>query len=218
MKLIRLLTIICIAAGLHATSANAQSILNNITGSYTLGTNLGLGTDAADRTKGVGLTMGAGLDYFFQNMQAIISNPDAVQRMLTGGIYSNVGGNPGTLLAAFNPIAVAAGTANASISLTTSAPFVLTAGVTYWFVLDGPSVANSLEWRATSPNTTPTASGGASFVGYRFSSNGGSTWTNSAIFNAMSINAAPVPEPSTWAMVAAGAGMLLALKRAGRRS
>ena len=217
MKLIRLFIIICIAAGLHATSANAQSIASNLTGAYGGGvTNLGLGTDGADRSKGVGITIGAGLDLIFQNMQAIISNPGAAS-VLSGGIFSNVGGNPGALLAAFNPINVPTGTSMANLSLTTAAPFTLVAGMTYWFVLDGPMTTNSLAWNSNTVNTAPTMSGGATFVGYRFSSNGGGTWASSTIFNAMQINAAPVPEPSTWAMLGAGASMLLAFSRARRR-
>jgi hypothetical protein len=217
MKTIKYFLLVGLVAGFVA-SANAQSIMSNLTGSYsTTGTNLGLGNDAADRTKGVGVTIGGSLDMIFQSMQAIISNPDGVQRLLSGGIYSDTGGNPGALLAAFNSVAIAPGTSAANVTLTTAAPFTLTLGATYWFILDGPDVANSLLWNGTSPNATPTASQGATFVGYRFSSNGGATWGNSTVFNAMQINAAPVPEPSTWLMVAAGACLLMGANRLRRR-
>ena len=218
MKLSKILLLASLCLVLHAGAANAQSILNNLTGTYTTtGTNLGIGTDGADRTKGVGLTIGGGVDYIFQNMQAIISNAGTASALLTGGIFADSGGNPGALLAAFNSINVAAGTMMANLSLTTSTPFTLTAGVTYWFVLDGPATTNSLLWNGTSPNTSPTAAAGVTFAGYRFSSNGGSTWTNSTTFNAMQINAAPVPEPSTWAMIGAGATLLVAFSRARKR-
>lgn len=216
MKLIKHLLIIGLLAGFIA-SANAQSIAGNLIGTYsTTGTNLGLGTDAADRTKAVGVTIGAGLDLIFQNMQVIIGNA-GVNSVLSGGIFSDVGGNPGVLLAAFNPMNVPTGTNMANLSLTTAAPFTLVAGVTYWFVLDGPTTTNSLLWHATTPNTAPTTAQGATFVGYRFSSNGGATWANSGIFNGMQINAAPIPEPSTWAMLGLGAGLFLGVNRLRRR-
>jgi hypothetical protein len=218
MKFIKLLLVAGLAAGLCTASANAQSVLSNLTGTYsTTGTNLGIGTDGADRTKAVGVTIGGSVNLIFQSMQAIISNPDPVGRPLTGGIFSDSGGNPGTLLAAFNSILTAPGSSMSNLSLTTSSPFTLVVGVTYWFVLDGPDSTNGLLWNGTSPNTSPTASGGVTFAGYRFSSTGGATWANSTTFNAMQINAAPVPEPSTWAMIAAGAVTLVALKRVRRR-
>jgi hypothetical protein len=216
MKLTKFLLLVGLVAVLATASTNAQTLVNNLIGTYSAtGTNLGVGIDGVNRVKGVGVTMGAGVDLLFQDMQAIISNPEAVDRLLSGGIYSSVGGNPGTLLAAFNPVNVTAGTSAMNLSLTTAAPFTLVAGVTYWFVLDGPATTNSLLWNGTNPNTAPTAGGGATFAGYRFSSNGGSTWANSTLFNAMQINA--VPEPSTWALMAAGAASLVAFNRARRR-
>jgi hypothetical protein len=217
MKAFKSLLILSLCAGLHATSVNAQTLLSNIpgTGAYTAASNLGLGTDAADRVKGVGLTMGA-TNLFFNFMQAIVSNPDALARMLSGGIYSNVGGNPGVLLAAFNPVSVASGTVHSAVNLTTTTQFTLMANTSYFFLLDGPDVANSLSWSADTGNTQPLANG-VTLLGYRFSSNGGGTWATSAIPNQMSINASPIPEPSTWAMVGLGAAMLVGFTRARRR-
>jgi hypothetical protein len=219
MKLFRTLVIVGLCIGLHAGAATAQSVLSNLTGSYsTTGTNLGVGNDGVDRTKGVGVTIGGSVNLIFQSMQAIISNPDGVGRQLTGGIFSDVGGNPGAVLANFNTILTAPGSSQSNLSLTTATPFTLVAGMTYWFVLDGRDPASGgLLWNGTNPNTSPTASGGVTFVGYRFSSNGGTTWADSTTFNAMQINAAPVPEPSSWTMIAAGAGMLVAFKRRRRR-
>jgi len=217
MKTFKSLLILSLCAGLHATSVNAQTLLSNIpgTGSYTAAGNLGLGIDGFDRTKGVGLTIGA-TSLFFTFMQAIVSNPDAMAHMLTGGIYSNVSGNPGVLLAAFNPVSVASGTVHSAVSLTATTQFTLMANTSYFFVLHGSGITNSLSWSADTGNTQPTANG-VTLVGYRFSSNGGSTWASSAIPNQMSINAAPIPEPSTWAMVGVGAAMLVAFTRARRR-
>lgn len=187
---------IMIAAGV----ATAEPILTNLPGSSSgTGTSLGVGTDLADRTKGVGLTMGA-QSLQFVSMDVLMSNTGA-DSILGGGIYASSGGNPGALLAAFSGINVASGT-NASIfSLSVDGGFDLLAGQSYWFVLDGPSVSNSLLWNSLTPNAAPTASG-VTFDGYRFSSNGGTTWGNSTIFNGMTINAV-VPAPG----VLAGLGL-----------
>lgn len=196
----RVVTTLIVSCLLLVGSATADTILSNLpgTGSGT-GTNLGMGTDLADRTKGVGLTMGA-TNMDFQSMVALLSNttPDST---LSGGIYSSVSNNPGVLLAAFAPVAVPANTAVGPISITTAAPFTLQANTSYWFVLDGPATTNSLLWQSLTPNTAPTAAVGYTFVGYRFSSNGGTTWGSSTIYNGMSINAL-VPEPMSLGMLA----------------
>lgn len=187
---------ILIAAG----AATAEPILTNLPGSSSgTGTNLGVGTDLTDRTKGVGLTMGA-QSLQFVSMDVLISNTGA-DAVLGGGIFSSAGGNPGAMLASFSGINVASGTDAAIFSLTVDGGFDLLAGQSYWFVLDGPSVSNSLLWNSLAPNAAPTPSG-VTFDGYRFSSNGGTTWGNSTIFNGMTINAV-VPAPG----VLAGLGL-----------
>lgn len=187
---------IMLAAGV----ATAEPILSNLPGSSSgTGTNLGVGTDLADRTKGVGLTMG-GQNLQFVSMDVLISNTGAAS-VLSGGIYASAGGNPGALLAAFSGINVAGGTSSTIFSMTVAGGFDLLAGQSYWFVLDGPAVTNSLLWDSLSPNAAPTPSG-VTFDGYRFSSNGGTTWANSSIFNGVTINAI-VPAPG----VLAGLGL-----------
>lgn len=183
---------------LFAGAASAQSVLNNLPGASSgTGSSLGLGGDLVDRTKGVGLTVGAdNLDFI--SMVALMSNTDTVDRILSGGIYSSTGGNPGSLLASFDGTTVAAGSAGVLSTLTIGGGFTLMAGQSYWFVLDGPSVTNGLLWNSLAPNATPTADG-VSFDGYRFSSNGGSTWANSSVFNGMTINAV-VPAPGVVAL------------------
>ncbi len=194
MQLTRALTAAAVGGLMFAATAAAQtSILSNLpgTGSGT-GTNLGLGTDGADRTKAVGLTMGVD-NWDFHSLVAMMNNPDTAPRNLSGGIYSSVGGNPGALLAPFDPVAVPAGADSLLVSITTAAPFTLTAGTNYWFVLDGPTVTNSLLWESLTPNAAPTGSEGVSFVGYRFSSNGGGSWSSSTIYNGVEIFAVPAP-------------------------
>ena len=198
-----------LSLALIAGAASAQTILSNLPANFTTsGTNLGVGIDLADRTKGVGLTMGAtSLD--FASMTAVISNSGTTAATLSGGIYGSSGGNPGALLAAFNSVSVAAGAGAGLVSLTTGGTFTLQAGTSYWFVLDGPAVSNSLLWHSLSPNAAPTAAAGITYDGYRFSADGGANWGSSSIFNGVEITA--VPAPGALALI--GLGGLAAARR-----
>ena len=191
--------------------ASGDVILGNLPGNGSgTGTNLGVGTDLADRTKGVGLTMGADA-MIFQSLVALISNPDASARTLSGGIYASGGVNtPGALLASFDSVDVAGGTDTAMVSLTISGGFTLDANTSYWFILDGPTVSNGLLWESLSPNAAPVAASGMTFNGYIFSSNGGATWGTSTIYNGVQINAV-VPAPAGLALI--GLGGLAATRR-----
>jgi hypothetical protein len=182
-----------------AATASADIILSNLPGNPSgTGTNLGLGTDGVDRTKGVGLTMGVD-SMQFVSMEALMNNSENVARDLSGGIYADAGGNPGALLAGFVPVSIPAGTDSQVFSISTAGAFTLDAGTTYWFVLDGPGTTNSLLWESLNPNQAPT--GTVAFVGYRFSSNGGASWGSSSIYNGMTINAV-IPAPGTLGVLA----------------
>jgi hypothetical protein len=208
--------LLTIATGILFVAANVygDEILANLPGTSSgTGTNLGLGTDLTDRTKGVGLTMG-GTSMIFDSMVALISNGGTDDSALSGGIFDDVGGNPGTLLAAFAPVNVPMGTGATEIGITTVSSFSLLANTSYWFVLDGPAVSNSLLWNSLNPNVAPTAAVGLTYNGYRFSSNGGGTWGASSIFNGVRINASAIPEPrSGLLMIVMGLGMLLVRSR-----
>jgi hypothetical protein len=183
---------VLLVAGLLVGSSGQAQILSNLPGTGSgSGSNLGLGTDGADRTKGVGVTIG-GTAFDFVDMVALISNTTPASE-LSGGIYSDSGGNPGTLLAAFTPVPIPENQPATEISITTAAPYQLAANTTYWFVLDGPTYTNSLLWQNLTPNTAPTAGAGVTYVGYRFSSNGGSSWGSSGIYNGVTVNATLVP-------------------------
>jgi uncharacterized repeat protein (TIGR01451 family) len=173
------------------TVGTAQ-ILSNLPGTSSgTGTDLGLGIDAADRTKAVGLTMGAD-PMVFDSLEALLSNPTPAST-LSGGIFSDVGGNPGVELVAFDPVPVAESTPPTVFTVTAAAPFTLEANTAYWFVLDGPATTNSLQWDSLDPNVAPTPAPGITFDGYLFSSDGGTSWGASAVFNGVAINASLGP-------------------------
>jgi hypothetical protein len=208
----RCIALIVVGAGsLLASAASADVILSNLPGASSgTGTNLGLGTDGADRTKAVGLTMGAD-SYEFESLVAMISNLSTPDSTLSGGIYSSVGGNPGSLLAGFTPVAVPTGVDSQLISISLPGSFTLAAGTSYWFVLDGPSFTNSLLWDSLSPNVAPAAASGITFDGYRFASDGGNTWGSSSVYNGVTINAV-IPAPAALSLLGA-AGLLGARRR-----
>jgi hypothetical protein len=183
--------VVVLAVLLVASQGQAQ-LLGNLPGTPSgTGSNLGLGTDGADRTKAVGMTVGAD-PVDITSMVALISNTTPAST-LSGGIYSDSGGNPGTLVVDFTPVPIADGQPVGEVTILPSAPVQLAAGTTYWFVLDGPDTTNSLLWQSLTPNTAPTAAAGVSYVGYRFSSNGGASWGSSSIYNGVSIEGVVVP-------------------------
>ena len=153
-----------------APTAHAVELLSNLPaiGSGT-GTNLGLGVDLGDRTKAVGLTMGA-ISMDFLSMEALISNTDP-DSVLSGGIFSDAAGNPGAQLSAFVSVPIASNFGPAEVSMVTATPFTLQANTPYWFLLDGPNTTNSLLWQSLNPNVAPTPNG-VTYDGYRFSADG----------------------------------------------
>ena len=199
-----------------AQPAQAIVILSNLpaTGSNT-GTALGLDINGNVRIKAVGLTVGAN-DLSFTSMSGLFSNRDNVVRSVTGGIFSDLGGDPGGQLVAFNPASVAAGAVAVQETLTAASAFTLMAGTSYWFVLEGPAVANGLIWSTLAANLPPTPSAEVSYDGYRYSINGGA-WSVSGLYNGVQIEAsriAVLPEPGTLALFGLG---LLGLGIARRR-
>ncbi len=201
-----------------AQPAQAIVILSNLpaAGSNT-GTALGLDINGNVRIKAVGLTVGVN-DLSFTSMSGLFSNRDNVVRSVTGGIFSDVGGDPGGQLVAFNPASVAAGAVAVQETLTAVSAFTLMAGTSYWFVLEGPAVANGLIWNRLAANFPPTPSAEVSYDGYRFSIDGGTNWSVSGLYNGVEIEASRIvdlPEPGTLALFGLG---LLGLGIAGRRA
>ncbi len=136
--------------------------------------------------------------YFNNNTGSILS--------LNGGIYSNSAGVPGTLLQAFNTVAVPAGSPTTQYSLTTTAPYTLLANTAYWFVEH--DIPGGIFWdidSAGSTGTAPTAAAGFTPNGFQKSSNSGTSWSADTTFNpTVQIDVTAVPEPSAIMLVTVG--------------
>ena len=183
-----------------AAAAPADVILSNLPGTSSGST--GGTVFGTDREKAVGITMGAdSLDF----VSMVILGSAVNGGDLVGGIYSSSAGNPGSLLASFDTVAVAAGTTDQLISLTISGGFTLDAGTSYWFRLGS---AGDVRWNSLTPNTAPTATG-VTYDGYRFTTTGGASWSISGVFNGVEINAIPTPG----ALALLGLGGLAASRR-----
>jgi hypothetical protein len=102
----------------------------------------------------------------------------------TVAIYADNAGKPGTLVATSSGTTVT----TKSVYQFNFSGTSLAAATTYWVL---PQVG--LSWYLESNNDVPTAqnSSGYSFVGYKKSTNSGSTWTNSVLSYTVGISATP---------------------------
>jgi len=194
---------------------------------------IGGSTDSNHQQIAIGLTMGS-ISMTFESMTAWISNETVDSISLIGGIYTDLGGNPGTLLASFVPINPPTITDVFGASLVTSVPVTLAANTTYWFLLDGATSSpnKTLGWLlpkdpddplAPSDDYEPVATPPVTFVSERWSEDSGATWRHLAAAHvAFSIEATidttatpPVPEPATWTLcsVALVVGTMVVLRR-----
>jgi hypothetical protein len=206
-----------VAAGGLAQHAAASIILSNLPGVEANGSSLGSYPGfSSDATKAVGITTGAS-DLSFVSMQVMIYNVNA-SAQLGGGIYADASGRPqvGAPLAAFTTRSLSPIIPASLVTLTIPGGFTMLAGTTYWFRLTSGENLFEMQWQRLEPNTAPTAPtpgdpDAVTLAGYRFSEDGGATWSNSGVFNGVSIEADVIPAPGPSALL--GLGGLLAARR-----
>lgn len=204
-----------VASAALAVPARGEVILSNVSGLSGpsvphVGTSIGPTVPpsvVADFTKAVGITTGAS-ELRFDAMRVLVTSSPA---QLSGGIYSDVGGNPGVLLAPFATLTLGQVLEPTLVVLTTTADFTLAAATTYWFRLTSPTGNSDLNWNRLDPNVAPSSDGGVGFAGYRFSTDGGASWSVSTTPNVVAIEATVIPAPG--AAVLLGLGGLLAARR-----
>lgn len=206
---------VVVAGAALAVPARGEVILSNVSGLSGpsvphVGTSIGPTVPpsvVADFTKAVGITTGAS-ELRFDAMRVLVTSSPA---QLSGGIYSDVGGNPGVLLASFATLTLGQVLEPTLVVLTTTADFTLAAATTYWFRLTSPTGNSDLNWNRLDPNVAPSSGGGVGFAGYRFSTDGGASWSVSTTPNVVAIEATVIPAPG--AAVLLGLGGLLAARR-----
>ena len=170
-------------------------------------------------TKALAFTLPAGNNYSLDNAILRLGGYATGETPLVQ-IRNDVGGSdPGsTVLATFtNPTPQGLGVFN--YTFTPTGPLTFAAGTKYWLYVTSTSAG--FDWSASIPGITPT--GIATSSGYRFSNNGGASFSSSSVFNSFQINAteitgpvASTPEPGAIAALSLFGLGLLGVK--GRRN
>ena len=178
-------------------------------------------TSQGNWVKAVGVDMAPGTNYSFESLTAVLQMDAGAGAVGTeevwARIYADNNGQPGALWATLDTAVVQAPTyAFTPVAFAAPSAVALLSGQRYWFVLGDNTLdaGPDLRWAVMEPNAPP-ANGAASLLGYGFSLDGGASWSASSTFNAVSIQANPVPEPQTLALMLAGLGVVLgvALRR-----
>jgi hypothetical protein len=115
---------------------------------------------------------------------------------ITGGLYTNSGGEPGTLLESWN-ISIPSND-DTITTLTSVVNPAIIAGTQYWFVLANPTVA-SFTWLANDDNVLGGSYGGSTLAGL---SGGGNAIDPAPGIELMGNSS--VPEPATGCLFGAG--------------
>lgn len=207
-----LLRVLVFAALLAPTLAFGQVIIGNYPPTNDTSNSAGLNDG---RRKALSFTMPAGQNAVVGNVTLRLGNYD-INDIVTLEIRNHTGSTtaPGTTSLVNFTSPTPGGTAVADYVFTPNNTFELLGGTSYWIYAYGATTPSAYDWRGSSPAVTPT--GIASYAsGSLFTTNGGSSWTNSTTLNTFQIEAAtPVPEPSVVLLVAAtGAAVWLRVRR-----
>ena len=162
-------------------------------------TNTDFGAAVATKALAQGFTTGASNEFLTLQSIALGLFNDETPNVRTVSIYSNNSGNPGAPLYTSSSQAVT----TAGVYTFSFANQQLDPNTTYWIVPEGPA-----SWYINLDETQPTGQNGSgySYFGTVRSTTGASgPWVSSSLQYSVSIQA--VPEPSTYAMAAIGAGV-----------
>lgn len=219
MKLFRIFAIVALAmisgasaqAGVVALSNMGADGVTYASGKFVTSTN----QTAAVRTA-VGFTVGAS-GFTVDTISAALFGVTPPSTMSSKvGIYSDVGGNPGSLVSQSATNSNIQGDGVYSFSFASSAGRVLTAGTTYWAYLD--TVGGDLAWYQHDDGITPSdinSTGLLTYIGDKRSSNfnGARTWATRTDYRTFSISGsgAPpaVPEPALTSLLCLGGVALI---------
>ena len=160
------------------------------------------------RIKAMGFTMGTD-PYDLSSITLRLSSYDPSD-FPVATIRDDVAGNPGAILhTLISPGSQGPGTFDYSFMVDGS--FLFQANTVYWLTVGAPAGV-SFDWEGSLPAVIPTGPG-ATHLGGRFTTNGGTSWTSSAIVNTYEVLGDPVPEPATLFAIGMGSMLFLALRR-----
>lgn len=162
------------------------------------------------RLKAISFTMPAAGDYFLTGIRLRLGNYDPSETVdLQIRDHSGSNTAPGANVLMTFTGAPGQGAAIQDYAFTPNGVLTLEAGMSYWLFVGG-SAGQSYDWKASSPGIVPT--GLATYGANLFTTNGGTSWTNSSIINTFVIDGKLVPAPGLAAF-----GMGLAALCARRR-
>lgn len=178
-------------ASLLAAPAVADTVLGNLPAANNNSQSAALSNL---RLKAMSFTMPVGPGWSLDSVELILSNYDPGESV-TLQIRDDGGAAPGAnILASFNNPATVGGT-DILYTFLPSAAFIFQANTTYWLYVAGDATS-TFDWEAASPGLAPT--GIATWGSNLFTTNGGSSWTNSSIINNFRINGTEIPAPGAF--------------------
>lgn len=126
--------------------------------------------------------------------------------------------NPTTELATLSGSLITSASPVTATYAPTSSPLALLPNTSYWVVLSAEA-GDQYSWYTTDETPVEQNGSGFSFISARRSLNAGSAWSNSvtAAAGAVSIEVAPVPEPSTIMLAGIGVAGALVIDRSRRQ-
>lgn len=199
-----------IAAAIAAAAplASADIILGNYpftndTGTTASVTNL--------RQKAIAFAMPAGSAYDITSITLRLTNFDANDTaILEIRDHNGTTTSPGAGVVGTFTAPAGGGAAAADYSFSPNGTVTLQPGTSYWIVLSGAASPSTFDWRGSSPGITPT--GVATYgPGNLFTSNGGTSWSNSSTINTFRIEGV-IPSPASIGLLAL-AGLAAARRR-----
>jgi hypothetical protein len=192
---------------LGATSTQAAIVLDNETGGTLF---VGGSSVSGTRARGVFFQAETGMDLTAITVGLAAGGGTATYSPVVSLYSGNGAGTSFSLLGSASPAAVSISQPFTAFSFTfdlTSLPNLVADGY-YLLALSGTHSGSSPAWGQMTPNTAPTDTAWADYLGYRTSSDSGTSWANSSPtnYNSIKLEATPVPEPATYAALS---GLLL---------
>lgn len=219
-----LIMAICLTTGFSSSSKAADIIALDNTNALANTPNTSLGSITTSNWNAKVFTVGSQNAVMKQLVLPLYNTLSATQT-INFSLYNVDGSNfpTGTALASYSEAKTFTTTGAYYTFTTTMGDFVMQSGTKYALVVNSQSPTTAMSWTTVNPQSIYTANtaAGWSFDANLRSTNSGSSWTSNTFYNGlqMTVTAAAVPEPSTYALAAIGTCFLgLMAKRRQKKS